>query len=102
MIDFQELRIHGDNIVECERALDLVTQALEERLIASTLVTGSVVCPKYVLALENPEQSIDVVFFPGFGRWDHDILTTVREMGGVLYVQDCDGVLLKIAPLLSA
>ena len=83
-MEHETLHIHGDNIVECERALDLIQLAMKDRIIGVKLTTTSVVCPQYELKLRSPSSSLNVVFFPGFGRWDHNILDSVRQRGGVL------------------
>lgn len=78
------LHIHGDNIVECERALELIKLALKDRIVGVKLTTSSVACPQYELKLSSPSSFLNIVFFPGFGRWDHNILDTIRQRGGVL------------------
>ena len=80
-MEHETLHIHGDNIVECERALDLIQLAMKDRIIGVKLTTTSVVCPQYELKLRSPSSSLNVVFFPGFGRWDHNILDSVRQRG---------------------
>lgn len=76
--------LHGDNIVECERALNLICKALAP--ITSKVVgpSGSPVCPTYQINFTELKGSITLVFYPGFGRWDHDILNLVRQRGGTL------------------
>lgn len=80
---YNTLHIHGDNIVECERALVMVTDALSGNVVSVNLVGNSVVCPSYTINLGNGD-FIAVTFYPGFGRWNHDILTSIQERGGVL------------------
>jgi len=81
---YTTLHIHGDNIVECERALIMITDALSSNTVISVrLLEDSVVCPSYTIALDRTD-SITATFYPGFGRWDHDILSSIQERGGVL------------------
>ena len=71
--------IYGDNIVECERMLALVRQAL---CATSCVPFGSVTAPSFLLRAKDDEYRID--FYPGFGRWENDIVAEVRKCGGVL------------------
>jgi len=75
------LRIHGDNIVECERTLALLSQALgkDVRLIPDS----SLYMPVYVLAMNNKEV-LKIDLLPGHGRWGVDIATALMTNGGVL------------------
>lgn len=77
------IRIHGDNIVECERTWNLIKKALSNQYKASIGPYGLIVSPKYILKFDNQED-IEVQFFPGFGRWKPDILDFVRAKGGLL------------------
>lgn len=84
VVPFKGVHVHGDNIVECERALRLITQALGDELLHVSLPGASVACPRYELTLRGSEKPFVVTFFPGFGRWNHDILKSIRDRGGVL------------------
>jgi hypothetical protein len=84
VVPFESVHVHGDNIVECERALSLITQALGHDLLHISLPNSSVACPRYELEIRGSEKPFVVTFFPGFGRWDHDILKSIRDRGGVL------------------
>jgi hypothetical protein len=76
-----KLRIHGDNIVECERALRLLAAALgtnkplEPRLLVSPLWA-----PKYALG----DSDVEIQLFPGYGRWPLDIQSELRRRGAPL------------------
>ena len=84
VVPFEGVHVHGDNIVECERALRLITQALGNELLHISLPCASVACPRYELTLRGSKKPVVVTFFPGFGRWNHDILKSIRDRGGVL------------------
>ena len=84
MIRYDIFHIHGDNIVECERAFALILQALNHQNLSVSTPMGSPVCPEYHITVSNQVNPIKVTFYPGFGRWDKNILNTVRERGGVL------------------
>jgi len=79
----RQFHIHGDNIVECERTLDLIAQALgcdDSDIIGPS---GSCVCPSFTIN-SHDAGVFHFTFFPGFGRWKQDILSLVRQQGGVL------------------
>jgi hypothetical protein len=73
----KRFHIHGDNIVECERTLELIINSLKCADIQGPM--GSCVCPKFIL-----NKTYEFTYFPGFGRWDIDILGLVRHKGGIL------------------
>ncbi len=81
---FENLHIHGDNIVECERALTIILKSLDDVIEDISRPVFSITCPRYLLRLNGAKTPLSVTFFPGFGRWNHDILQSVRERGGVL------------------
>jgi len=84
MTRYLDFHIHGDNIVECERTFDIIKAALADRLVSITGPNGSPVCPEYQLRLQNTKDPLHLTFYPGFGRWNEDILQLVRERGGTL------------------
>ncbi|HEX3809194.1 MAG TPA: hypothetical protein VHW02_05785 [Rhizomicrobium sp.] len=81
---FQAFHLHGDNIVECERTLDLIRRSLAD--VTKTLrgPYGYPVCPSYELRLQNLDTPVELTMFPGFGRWNQDILELIRRRGGTL------------------
>ncbi len=81
---FKNFHIHGDNIVECERALTIILQSLEGVFESISPPIFSITCPRYLLKLKGAKELFSVTFYPGFGRWDHDILQSIRDRGGVL------------------
>ena len=80
----RDYRIHGDNIVECERALELISRALRIPYDNEWLPVGSPLTPTYSLTPTNSIDTFRFTFFPGYGRWDVDILNVVRSRGGRL------------------
>ncbi|HSV27330.1 MAG TPA: hypothetical protein VLH60_05505 [Sedimentisphaerales bacterium] len=76
--------IHGDNIVECERTFGVVRAALGDRIGSIAGPQGMPVCPEYVLKMKGEDRPLVFAFFPGYGRWNADILELVRGRGGVL------------------
>lgn len=91
----RRLNIHGDNIVECERALKLCKESLQLKNITFDKAS-SVFCPSYTA--ENTDYSFHFTFFPGYGRWNFDILSllrttpeSLREAPDVLITEIIDG-----------
>ena len=81
----RKLRIHGDNIVECERALSLLSQALK---ISPTFDPQSpLYLPNYKF-----DAKYQVELLPGYKRWGIDIATELIKNGGVL--RECADVYL--------
>ncbi|MBI4432607.1 MAG: hypothetical protein HY592_03890, partial [Candidatus Omnitrophica bacterium] len=77
------LRIHGDNIVECKRALLLVKEALFPTHSAEVNPSSSVLAPIYEIG-KGSENYLRVQLIPGYGRWNHDILEFLKNKGSML------------------
>ena len=71
--------IYGDNIVECERMLALIRRALGAK---SCTISGSVIAPTFILDTDRGKYLFN--FYPGFGRWEQDVVAAIRHSGGVL------------------
>lgn len=80
---YSKFHIHGDNIVECERAFALIRKALFDKIQSVSGPLGTPVCPNFVLNLTNG-QSLSFTYFPGYGRWNNDILNEIKLRGGTL------------------
>lgn len=69
-----KIRIYGDNILECERALDLIQKGIElsERRTEKAFIRGNLFVPTFTLKADN---SYEVTLFPGLkdGRWNVNI-----------------------------
>lgn len=78
--------LYGDNIVECERTLQLIERALVTEQVRLTHMSGTPTNPAFHLALGNSDESLIFLFFPGFGRWSSDVLQLVR--GGLREAPD--------------
>ena len=72
----RHIRIHGDNIIECERSLSLLSKALN--VTPCYIDDSSIFLPKYMLG----EMQVDLL--PGHGRWGIDIADILAKHGGVL------------------
>lgn len=84
MSSFFNFHIHGDNIVECERTIMFIRQALVSLTIDFKGPLGSPVCPSYELTCQGILTPILFTLYPGFCRWNYDILELVRRRGGTL------------------
>lgn len=72
----RKINIHGDNIVECERAFSMCRTALSLQNV-QFIKSSSVFCPSYS-ASENSTEYI-FTFFPSYGRWNENILQLVQN-----------------------
>lgn len=79
-----KFHLHGDNIVECVRALDYVVSGLGDLVREIVGPLESVTCPVYKVSLED--QELVFQFLPGYGgrRWNQDILAFIKRSGGRL------------------
>lgn len=76
----RKLRIHGDNIVECERALELLSLSFN----AKTMPLDESVLYKPVYKVETPEISFVIELLSGHNRWGIDVPDMVLRNGGML------------------
>ena len=76
-----QLRIHGDNILECESALKLIVAALNGS--KTDLVGGSAYSPIYSFQSDTKEE-FTVQFFPGYGRWNFPLVDYIASLGASL------------------
>ena len=98
MTDFENkivgrIRIHGDNIVECDRCLELIAEAFsaEARLLPSDPFR-----PAFAIIREGrPLFSVDLI--PGHGRWHVDLQQMLRAHGAPLR-EATDVLIAKVSP----
>ncbi len=74
-----KLRIHGDNIIECERALELINAAYEGEL---KRVDNCLYLPKFELI--NKKVITQIELFAGHDRWNISIAKVLSEYGAPL------------------
>lgn len=79
-----DINIHGDNIVECERTLNLILQSFIDEIEDFSFINTSVACPQFSLKFRKDDTPKTITFFPGFGRWEKDILSAIRDRGNIL------------------
>jgi len=77
-------KIHGDNIVECERMLSLIVESLDSYDLVVEGPKKSIITPCFEITLKKLNRKLFFTFFPGYKRWNQDIITEIRNMGGVL------------------
>ena len=80
----REFRIYGDNIVECERALGLIVEALDTKKSDITNTHFSIVIPKIVINKNGQQYSFSLISGYGENRWTVDILKLLDSKGGLL------------------
>lgn len=89
----RKFRIHGDNVVECERTLKLITEGLREkpRLLAGC----SPLHPEFEYKTANGETYI-FELLPGHGRWGIDISKGLVSAGSQLR-ENADSVITELS-----
>ena len=83
--------IHGDNIVECERMLSLLCQALGSDGIS---LSGNVPAPEIKFTAVG--ETYHVTLYPAFGRWQQDLQMYLHNVGGVLR-ESADAILTRFS-----
>lgn len=88
----RNLRIHGDNIIECERTLKMIAEALKSTY---ELLNSPVYFPKY--SIKTKECLFVIELLSGHGRWsDIDLGDIIYKAGGRLR-ESADSYLTEIA-----
>lgn len=73
------LRIHGDNIVECERSLQMIHEAIGGQI---ELLENPIYIPKYRIL--NDDLDLTIELLSGHGRWGVNIGEELKKNGGIL------------------
>ena len=73
-------RIHGDNIVECERTLELIKEAYDGEL---SLLDSPLYKPQYLLSCGCGSYFIELL--SGHNRWGVDVVSILQDNGGALH-----------------
>jgi len=87
----QVFKIYGDNILECEEALRLITSSLEMDLIP---VDSQLFVPSFQLVKDGHTQ-YEIRLFPGYDRWNYDVKKVMNAMGARLR-EATDAVITKV------
>lgn len=78
-MNYKHIRIHGDNIVECERTLNLIHESIGGELKLQD-------CPIYLptYELKGDKTVFRIELLSGHGRWGVNIGNYLIEKGGIL------------------
>ena len=88
----KHLRIHGDNIVECERSLNMIYEAIGGEI---NLLDCPIYIPTYKITCNDLEITIELL--SGHGRWGVNIGDELKKNGGILregadsYISEING-----------
>lgn len=85
----QRYRIHGDNIVECERIADIILDEVHPDALNCRLISPSTISYQVDFCYEERRYEWQIELLPGFNkngrrRWDGDIFDKLRESGSFL------------------
>lgn len=75
-----QIHVYGDNILECEEALQLIEKAFDSQ---SELIPSPLFAPTYVVSIAS-QNDMQIQLFPGYGRWAYDVQKQMRFMGATL------------------
>ncbi len=85
--------IIGDNILECERALELLGNSLYSKYDVA-LLDSPPYTPRFRVSDASGE-GFEAELYPGYGRWDYDVAGHLRELGAPLR-EAADAMILKV------
>jgi hypothetical protein len=77
-----KLKIHGDNVVECDRALKHIEEALEFR--AEWLSASDPRRPTFAGSSRSVSRTVEITLLPGHGRWGYDIPLALAGLGSTI------------------
>lgn len=88
-MDIKELRIYGDNILECEKTLNLIYKSISKNSRPKpTLLklehNSNIYSPIYRIISPATKEVYKLQLFPGYGRWSSDILDKLISLGASL------------------
>jgi hypothetical protein len=90
----QTFWIIGDNILECERALEVIAASLGDESVIQRL-DGPPYAP--TLRVTSSEFEFDFQLFPGHGRWQYELADHLKALGAPLR-EAADAVLVAVEP----
>lgn len=93
-------RIHGDNIVECERIANIIIDTLKPKTINNKLLTPSTMAIELQTFFCNASLDWCLILLPGFNknnkcRWEANIFDALREAGSY-FDETPDAIITKI------
>ena len=83
-LNSRKINIFGDNIVECERTLELLSRALACEYPNTIGPTGPPTTPRFKLISDDGQRELRITQYPGFGRWPGDPSRSIHSRGGTI------------------
>lgn len=85
----QKYRIHGDNIVECERIANLIIKEVNPHKISRSLIAPSTISVDMSFSFQGSEYEWNFELLPGFNksnrhRWSKNIFDILKDNGSFL------------------
>ncbi|MGB4460952.1 MAG: hypothetical protein WBI77_00905, partial [Tepidanaerobacteraceae bacterium] len=79
----QTFKIHGDNIVECERILSFTTRRLNINMINKKFISQAAIQVDIDFSYKKSEYHWRLIYHPGFNksnrrRWDNNIFDSLK------------------------
>jgi len=88
-----ELRIHGDNIVECRNALNLICDSFNISHNNLNYIDSPLYSPIYNFVYQNNNYNIRLL--PGYGRWGFELVDYLNSKGAILR-EAADAIITKV------
>ncbi len=79
---FLELTVHGDNVVECDRALGILGTALGIDFKIDAAANPQ--APRFTGTLASEKLTIGLTLLSGHNRWGYDVSDTLRALGSTI------------------
>jgi hypothetical protein len=86
---FQTFKIHGDNIVECERIYNFITRRLDIIEISKQFISQAAIQIDINFIYNNSKYCWRLIYHPGFNksnrrRWNNNIFDSLKNAGSFL------------------
>lgn len=85
MKNIRYLRVYGDNILECEKAFEIIYQTLDtyKNIIKYNIDSRSIIsCPTHII--ETTDYTYKINLFGGYDRWSTNIISHLHSLGSLL------------------
>lgn len=96
-MDIINFRIYGDNILECEKTLNLIFKGIrinaDNTIRKSIDLHSTINCPTYRISVKGKLYKFQL--FPGYARWSSNILDKLNQLGASLN-EGADSIVTKI------
>lgn len=85
----QIFKIHGDNIVECDRILSFISRKMEITNLSKYFISNAAIEVQLEFNYENSKHNWKLIFHPGFNksnraRWKQNIFDPLKDAGSFL------------------